>query len=196
MTEQRLLLGKLSTRKVLQRVRNDSVSLLVHRDTNSLASRITDKLSTLSIVFFFDQELFITKVYERVFWGSLKETMRRQQHDPEARERLKTINRYSWRDRGDPRNLKPFYRILVLSDCQNEKKDLMEVLSMNLITWSYTGLRFITMPSTVQNFLSKLWTNSMYSQNGSLTKRTATPCYISLSLRTLRSRLNSGSVKL
>jgi hypothetical protein len=80
-SDQKVLLEKSSSRKVFKRVEDDTASLYVHRDTASLYSRCTDTLSKISIVFNFDHDLFITKVYERALRGSLKASLRRQQAD-------------------------------------------------------------------------------------------------------------------
>jgi hypothetical protein len=68
----------------MNRVENDSASLIPHRDTASLVSRCTDGLSKLSLVFAFDSELFLTKVYDRALRGSVKSVLRRQQSDTET----------------------------------------------------------------------------------------------------------------
>ena len=47
----------------------DSASLIVHRDTDSIATQITDHLSKLSYTFSFDREVFTSNVYERYFRG-------------------------------------------------------------------------------------------------------------------------------
>jgi hypothetical protein len=91
-SEQKVLLEKSSSRKVLRQVEIDSASLFVHRDTASLISQWTDNLSKLSAVFSFDRELFISKIYERVLRGSVKEALRRQQGDTQAR-RSQAIDR-------------------------------------------------------------------------------------------------------
>jgi len=87
-SEQKVLLEKSSTRKVIRRIENDTESLIVHRDTASLLSRHTDRLSKISVVFPFDGELFISRVYDRVIRGSLKEALRRQQTDLAPNESL------------------------------------------------------------------------------------------------------------
>jgi hypothetical protein len=80
-SEQKILLEKSNTRKVLRRIENDTESLIVHRDTASLLSHCTDSLSKISIVFPFDCELFISRAYDKVIRGSMKEALRRQQAD-------------------------------------------------------------------------------------------------------------------
>jgi hypothetical protein len=87
------LLEKSSTRRVLQQAEYDSASLFVHRDTDSFISNLTDNLSKLSVVFSFDRELFVSKVYERVLRGSIKESLRRQQGSVEAIRRSLAIDR-------------------------------------------------------------------------------------------------------
>lgn len=79
-SEQRVLLEKSSSRKVLNKVKDDSSSLFVLRDTTSFYSRwtkYTDNSSKLSIIFSFDRELFVSKVYERAMRGFAKESIRR-----------------------------------------------------------------------------------------------------------------------
>jgi guanine nucleotide-binding protein G(i) subunit alpha len=82
------MLEKTSTRKIFNRVKDDTSSLYIQRDSASIYSRCTDNLSKISRIFEFDRELFTSKVYEKVFRGSLKDTvenMRREQQQPRAR---------------------------------------------------------------------------------------------------------------
>lgn len=143
-SEQKSLLERSSTRKALRRVRNDSAflivhhdtdsrrvrndsaSLIVHRDTDSLISRMTDSLSKLSIIFSFDQELFISKVYEWAFRGSLKETLRQQQDDPEARKRSRAIDRHIVED---SRCLRREYKALLLGDMDGKKEFMKTIMA-------------------------------------------------------------------
>jgi hypothetical protein len=52
-----------------------------------MRSRFTDNLSKLSMVFPFDNIVFSSNVYERVFRGSLKASLRRQQNGPTSERR-------------------------------------------------------------------------------------------------------------
>lgn len=79
------MLEKTSTRKMFRQVKDDTSSLYVQRDSTSIYSRCTDNLSKISKIFEFDRELFISRVYEKVLRGSLKDTvgnMRREQPQP------------------------------------------------------------------------------------------------------------------
>jgi guanine nucleotide-binding protein G(i) subunit alpha len=91
------MLEKTSTRKIFKRVKDDTSSLYIQRDSTSIYSRCTDNLSKISKMFEFDRELFISKVYEKALLGSLKSTvekMRREQiGTPEERNRSKLIGR-------------------------------------------------------------------------------------------------------
>ncbi|KAG8525553.1 uncharacterized protein KY384_009197 [Bacidia gigantensis] len=101
LSEQQSLLEKSSTRKLFGQTENDSASLIVHRDSLSFSSPFSDNLSKLSRIFPFDRELFTSKVYEQVFRGSLKATLRRHRTDSmlvEARERSEAIDRHLKRD--------------------------------------------------------------------------------------------------
>jgi len=64
----------------------------VHHDTASqppsLLSRYTNRSSKLSVVFPFDSELLISRVYDRVIRGFFKEALRRQQADLAPNESL------------------------------------------------------------------------------------------------------------
>ena len=72
----------------------DTASLFVHRDTDSFITRMTDNLSKLSVVFTFDRELFISKVYERAFRGSVKESLKLlQKDDAKAMKRSQATDR-------------------------------------------------------------------------------------------------------
>jgi guanine nucleotide-binding protein G(i) subunit alpha len=89
------MLEKTSTRKIFKRVKDDTSSLYIQRDSTSIYSRCTDNLSKISKMFEFDRELFISKVYAKVLRGSLKatvENMRREQiGTPEERKRSERI---------------------------------------------------------------------------------------------------------
>ncbi|KAF2499624.1 hypothetical protein BU16DRAFT_557938 [Lophium mytilinum] len=80
--EQKILLEKTTSRKVLKQVRDDTSSLYVLCDSSSVSSRYTDCLSKISIVFQFDRKLFVSRVYERALRGSLKDVMRQRQMYP------------------------------------------------------------------------------------------------------------------
>ncbi|OBT78646.1 hypothetical protein VF21_02237 [Pseudogymnoascus sp. 05NY08] len=73
--EQKMMLEKPSTRRVIKRVKDDASSLYVQPDSMSIYSRCTDNLSKISKMFEFDRELFVSKVYEKVLLGSLKDTV-------------------------------------------------------------------------------------------------------------------------
>ncbi|KAH7139506.1 G-protein alpha subunit-domain-containing protein [Dendryphion nanum] len=77
MAEQKQLLEKPKTRKLLGRAKSDSASLLVLRDNTSFISRCTDNLSKLSAVFGFDDQLFSSGIYRNAARRSLKESIRK-----------------------------------------------------------------------------------------------------------------------
>ena len=77
------MLEKKSTRKAFERVGSDTASLCVHRDAASILSHYTDKLSKLSVVFSFDDQLLISRVYAKVVRGSLKEAIRKKNRSDE-----------------------------------------------------------------------------------------------------------------
>ncbi|KAH7089620.1 hypothetical protein FB567DRAFT_590429 [Paraphoma chrysanthemicola] len=80
LAEQRQLLERPRSRTVLQRVKDDSASLLVQRDSASFMTHLSDNLSKISLVFTFDQEIFSSDVYHRVFRGTFKKGLRRLHH--------------------------------------------------------------------------------------------------------------------
>lgn len=79
------MLEKSSSRKAIQRVKDDSSSLYVHRGSTSLRSTCTDKLSKISREFQFDRELFTSRVYERAVRSSLKRTLEHWKDNTGAR---------------------------------------------------------------------------------------------------------------
>ncbi|QMW27037.1 G-protein alpha subunit-domain-containing protein [Aspergillus flavus] len=79
--EQKALLVRSSSRKVLRQMNLDSASLIVHRDTDSIATQITDHLSKLSFSFSFDREVFTSNVYERFFRGLTRRVLRYPQNN-------------------------------------------------------------------------------------------------------------------
>ena len=101
----------------------DSASLFVHRDTASLISQCTDNLSKLSAVFSFDRELFVSTIYERVLRGSVKEALRRQQGDTQARMRSQAIDR---RLEVDSRQLRRECKVLLLGSDDSGKDEIVK----------------------------------------------------------------------
>ena len=75
------MLEKSSTRNVMKQVKDDSSSLYALRDSASLLSYCTDRLSRLSMVFAFDREVLSSRIYQRVIRGSLKDSIRQRQAD-------------------------------------------------------------------------------------------------------------------
>ncbi|CZR66446.1 uncharacterized protein PAC_16347 [Phialocephala subalpina] len=121
-SEQKIMLEKTSARKIFKRVKDDTSSLYVQRDSTSIYSRCTDTLSKISKMFEFDRELFISKVYEKALRGSLKDTvenMRREQQQPyvtvtpEERNRNKIVEREL---KEHAKNPKTEYKLLLLGD--------------------------------------------------------------------------------
>ncbi|KAH7411697.1 hypothetical protein DE146DRAFT_250965 [Phaeosphaeria sp. MPI-PUGE-AT-0046c] len=86
MSDQKRFLERPRSRRVLRSAKADSESLLVHQDTTSFKSRLTDNLSKMSMVFDFDPAVFSSGVYHRVFRGSLKYRLRQQQRRPYTRD--------------------------------------------------------------------------------------------------------------
>lgn len=85
MSDQKRLLERPRTRRILRSAKADSESLFVHQDTGSFKSRLTDNLSKMSVVFDFDPAVFSSGVYHRVFRGSLKYSLRQQRRQPYTR---------------------------------------------------------------------------------------------------------------
>lgn len=109
-SEQKTLLQSPNTRKVIGRVELDSASLFVHRDSSSFISRWSDHLSKFSIRFEFDRELFVTKVYERVFRSAVKDSLQRQ--------------RSSSRQGNDKVSLRLAKRAILGEDAQNRRRSM------------------------------------------------------------------------
>ncbi|KAK1751560.1 ankyrin repeat-containing domain protein [Echria macrotheca] len=96
LAEQKAILEKPVVRRALRRVEADTASLIVHRDIDSLRSYSTSAWSSmsrlsatlrrpLSVVFDFDQELFPSDIYRRVFKGSVRESLQQQQGETPVR---------------------------------------------------------------------------------------------------------------
>jgi len=119
------LLEKSSSRKIFKRVKDDSPSLYVHRDTASFHSRCTDNLSKISMVFAFDRELFLSDIYERVLRGSLKESLRRQQADVKS---TKTIDLAL---KAEERRQRRECKVLVLGGPESGAETLMKQMKIH-----------------------------------------------------------------
>ncbi|KAF4625325.1 hypothetical protein G7Y89_g12839 [Cudoniella acicularis] len=90
-SEQKTVLEQKSSRKIFRRIRDDTSSLYVQRDTSSLHSRWTGTVSSISKfskVFDFDRELFISKVYERVIRNSLKDAAKKSRKSANREQKL------------------------------------------------------------------------------------------------------------
>ncbi|KAL3471430.1 G-protein alpha subunit-domain-containing protein [Aspergillus californicus] len=74
--EQKALLDRSSTRTVFHQMNQDSASMIVHRDADSIATRITDNLSKLSLSFTFDRDVFASRPYERFIRRFTKDSLR------------------------------------------------------------------------------------------------------------------------
>jgi len=81
MAGQKQLLEQPQTRKIFKCMQDDTSSLCVHRDVDSFFSRAVASISSSkrSLVFDFDKELFLSRVYERWIRGSIKKSLRQQQ---------------------------------------------------------------------------------------------------------------------
>ena len=109
----------------MKRIRDDSSSLYVHRDTASMFSGYTDKLSKLSVMFAFDNELLSTKIYQRVIRGSLKEVIRQKQADIKFSKKTMEIEK-SLRVPGK-RNRREI-KILLAGECDTKRAVLSDLL--------------------------------------------------------------------
>ncbi|KAL4884618.1 hypothetical protein BJY04DRAFT_215081 [Aspergillus karnatakaensis] len=83
--EQKALLVRSSSRKVLRQINADTASLMVHRDTSSVATQMTENMSKLSVTFSFDREIFASSVYGRFFRGLTKRVVRSRPSDSTPR---------------------------------------------------------------------------------------------------------------
>jgi hypothetical protein len=142
-SEQKNMLEKTSTRKIFNRVKDDTSSLYVQRNSTSLSSRYTDNLSKISKMFEFDRELFTSRVYEKALRGSLKDAIgkvRREQEQPniivtkKEKNRNKIIEReisnHAWKRRRE-------YHITLLGDqgCSHTFVKGMETAQLSELTY-------------------------------------------------------------
>ncbi|KAJ4288572.1 Guanine nucleotide-binding protein alpha-2 subunit [Kalmusia sp. IMI 367209] len=79
LSDQGRMLERPKSRRVLERARDSSSSLIVYRDLASISSKSTDNLSKVSMMFGFDQELLSSKVYGRLLRGFHRQ-MLKQRH--------------------------------------------------------------------------------------------------------------------
>ncbi|KAL8376621.1 hypothetical protein RB595_007636 [Gaeumannomyces hyphopodioides] len=152
LSEQKEILEHPQTRKVFKKMQDDTASLYVHRDVDSLVTATATSISSSkrSIQFDFDAELFISRIYEKWIRGSVKKSLHHQQsetpylsrtkpqslvpkisaftHD-EAAEQKKHSQRIDKDLEEDKKRLSRECRILVLGD--ESGSELVE--QMNLI---------------------------------------------------------------
>ncbi|KAG7290310.1 hypothetical protein NEMBOFW57_000309 [Staphylotrichum longicolle] len=99
-TEQRAFLESSRIRQVFNTTKDDVSSLYVHRDSASIATKLTDRLSLFSREFAFDRVLWVSKVYKDAS-PRLLEAMReraRQKEDEAERQRSRSIDQGLKRD--------------------------------------------------------------------------------------------------
>ncbi len=85
-----------SSRKVFNVIKDDVSSLYVHRDSASIATKLTDRLSLFSREFAFDRELRLSKVYKdaspRLLEAMRQRTRQKAERDVEL-QRSRSIDR-------------------------------------------------------------------------------------------------------
>ncbi|KAK4210542.1 G-protein alpha subunit-domain-containing protein [Rhypophila decipiens] len=86
LSKQKGLLEESTTRRIFKKMEDDTASLLVHRDVDSLLAGTATSIrsSKRSIVFDFDSTLFLSRIYQRWIRGSVKKALLEQQNDKSA----------------------------------------------------------------------------------------------------------------
>ena len=119
------MLDKSNTRKVIKQVRDDSSSLYVHRDAMSFRSYYTDSLSKLSLTFTFDRILLGSDVYQRIFRGSLKESLRQKQFEVQSWKKNSEIEKLL---RSSRQQSLQEIKVLLAGDCETRQSVLASIL--------------------------------------------------------------------
>ena len=100
--EQKRLLEQKSTRAAIDIVKRDSASLVVHRDTSLCSTTHTDKLSKVSRVFGFKDELRSSKVNNRAWRSTFISSLplRTEPANPDAAtvDRYRSLSEVGWED--------------------------------------------------------------------------------------------------
>src|ERR1700761_8717790 len=94
---------------------------------------MTDQLSKLSLVFTFDKELFISKVYERTLRGSLKRSLRIESEHRNSMKRSQEIDREL---KEDSRQLSRVCTVLVLGSADSGKDDIIRQMKIHQVGYS------------------------------------------------------------
>lgn len=83
LSEQKEVLEHPQTRKVFKKMQDDTASLYVHRDVDSLVTATATSISSSkrSIQFDFNAELFISRIYEKWIRGPVKKSLHHQQSE-------------------------------------------------------------------------------------------------------------------
>lgn len=147
------MLEKSSTRKAFRRVEKDTGSLFVHRDTASLFSRYSDNLSKLSISFEFDHELFVSKIYGRVFRGSVKESLQRQQGITNLVQVDKRTQAINCKLEEDARSVRRECLILLLGTYGSGKDEIMRQMKITHQNPSTLEERALYRPTIYTNII-------------------------------------------
>ena len=82
-SEQRAFLESSSSRKVFKVIKDDVSSLYVHRDSASITTKLTDRLSLFSREFAFDRKLWLSTVYKEASPRLLKAVRERARRKAE-----------------------------------------------------------------------------------------------------------------
>ncbi|KAK4207144.1 G-protein alpha subunit-domain-containing protein [Rhypophila decipiens] len=86
LSKQKGLLEDTQTRRVFKTMQDDTASLLVHRDVDSLLTGTATSITSFkrSIIFHFDSTLFTSRIYQRWIRGSVKKALFDQQTEKGA----------------------------------------------------------------------------------------------------------------
>jgi|SRR5687767_1852942 guanine nucleotide-binding protein subunit alpha len=134
LSEQKMILYQSQTRNAFKKMANDTESLYVHRDIDSIlttGTTTTMNSTKSSMQFEFDTELFVSKIYQRWIRGSVKKTLHEQQSETSYSTRPTTKLRAIERALGvGTSRSHPECKVLLLG--ADSRPDLMKLLQLVL----------------------------------------------------------------
>ena len=131
---QKAVLRTSSIRKNLDKMKGDSASLVVHYDSSSIVSKMTDNLSKLSMVFGFDSTLFVTNVYQRTLQTSYKQSLKWQWYADNSNRMMKQIDNSPFAPTRSSNITKHEIIVWDLYDYARGLRQLRQILSEKLST--------------------------------------------------------------
>ncbi|KAH8655289.1 G-protein alpha subunit-domain-containing protein [Xylariales sp. PMI_506] len=128
LSEQQELLVRPENRRIFRKIENDTESLLVHRDIDSMMTSYTAtsiSSSKRSVHFSFDAELFVSRIYQRWIRGPVRKSLHEQQLDTPY---IPRSSRSSWENESEQRKRSQMIDRIIAEDSKRLGRECKALL--------------------------------------------------------------------